>query len=298
MKKKIAVIIIVVILIAGLGFILIQHFMDGSGGPNDIKNPPVNPAVNITFIDTDPDVLEIGGTINITRAINESDITHYVLYWGSGPSTKSGPAIAELNKTGANLNYSISQNRSISVSRTHFLVFSKNEVGEMATGVNVSISDYTLPTERLQNGGFESGYGVGWNQTEGSYDIIAHSSEGGQIRTGSWSAWHGGDTSYTDTQYQQVTISPNATVVTFRYYYYIYTQESSGIAYDLLYVRISGNLLATYSNLDDTASSWVLVNFDLSSYIGQTITISFSSSNDISDVTNFFIDDVSLLVND
>lgn len=180
------------------------------------------------------------------------------------------------------------------------MVYTKNDVGEMATGVNVSISDLSSPTERLQNGDFESG-NVVWVQTLGSYDVITTT---GQKYSGSWSAWLGGDVSYDDALYQEVTISVNATVATLRFYRQIGTTETGGTPYDFLFVRIRdpiNNLLetlVTYSNLDDTASSWYFTTFDLASYIGQTIRICFESSNDVSNHTNFFIDDVSLLAND
>ncbi len=294
MQKSLKVIIVVgiCILIGGMGFVLIYM-----GGDNGIESPPVNPAVDVTFTDTDPDRLEIGGNITITRAVNESDITHYVLYWGSGPSTKSGPAISEIAKTGSDLTYPISQDTPLSA--THFLVYAKNNDGEMATGVNVSISDDATPTERLQNRGFESGMGVGWVQIDGSWDIIYNTSDPGcEVHTGIWSAWHGGDTSYTDCHYQEVTISPNATVVTLSYYYFIKTDESGSTAWDNFAVGVNTTALATYSNLDDTASSWVFASHDLTPYIGTTIRVVFESSNDNSDITSFFIDDVSLLADD
>ncbi|MFX0098146.1 MAG: hypothetical protein ACFFCS_01095 [Candidatus Hodarchaeota archaeon] len=297
MQKNIKVIVVigVCILIGGVSFVLIQNYTGNSG----VGSPPVNPAVNVSFTDTDPDVLEIGGDIVITRAVNESDITHYVLYWGSDSSTKSGPAIAEIAKTGSDIIYPVAQNTSISGSTPHFLVYTKNDDGEMATGVNDSISDYITPTERLVNGGFESGVGIGWIQTDGSYNITMHSTEVNmEVRTGSWGAWHGGVTDYTDSHYQQVSISPNATVATFSYYYLIETTESGGLPYDYLDLYVNGNFFLSYSNLDDTASSWYYASIDLSSYIGQTILITFMSSNDNSDNTNFFIDDVSLLADD
>lgn len=75
MKKSIAFVGIC-ILVVGMSFVLIHLYRDGTGG-----NPPINPAVGVSFTDTDPDRLEIGGNITITRAVDESDITHYVLYW-------------------------------------------------------------------------------------------------------------------------------------------------------------------------------------------------------------------------
>ena len=66
---------------------------------------------------------------------------HYVLYWDSDSTTKLDSAITEIAKTGSNLTYTISANTSIPSGATHFLVFTKNDYGEMATGVSVEIDD-------------------------------------------------------------------------------------------------------------------------------------------------------------
>ena len=86
---------------------------------------PTNPASGIIFTDTDTDFGELGGTVNITKATDESDITHYALYWGTDANTKSGAAITEIAKTGANLMYALPANTSIA-SHTHLLDYTKN----------------------------------------------------------------------------------------------------------------------------------------------------------------------------
>eukprot|EP00755_Sulcionema_specki_P039317 Sspe_Gene.112606::Locus_95675_Transcript_2_2_Confidence_0.667_Length_615::g.112606::m.112606 len=43
---------------------------------------PRHHAQGIMFVDKDPAFQQYGGTVTIIRAIDESDITHYVLYWG------------------------------------------------------------------------------------------------------------------------------------------------------------------------------------------------------------------------
>jgi len=86
-------------------------------------------------------------------------------------------------------------------------------------------------------------------------------------------------------------------VVTLSYYYFIETAESSG-AWDYLDLYINTSLLTYYSNQDDTASSWVLESLNLSAYIGKTINLTFVSDIDSTDITSFFIDDVSLMADD
>ena len=109
---------------------------------------PVNAATSMSFTDTDTDGGQVGGTVNITKAASETDVTHYVLYWGSSTTAKqSGTPIANIAITGSNVTQSISANTSIPTgpAATHLLVYTKNADGEMATGINVAIVDVGVP---------------------------------------------------------------------------------------------------------------------------------------------------------
>ncbi|MCP5502289.1 MAG: hypothetical protein H7A25_20505 [Leptospiraceae bacterium] len=118
---------------------------------NDYVKPPTAPsltAASISFTDTDNTQNAIAGQVSITKASDESNIDSYVLYWGNSATTRlSTTPIAELNKTGANLVYNVATNTAIPAGATHFLVFTKNAVGEMVTGISVAIVD-TLPNAK------------------------------------------------------------------------------------------------------------------------------------------------------
>ena len=110
---------------------------------------PTNAAVSIAFTDSDTDGGQLAGTATITKAASEADLTHYVLYWGSDSSTKQNATpISSIAKTGANVTYTFAANTAIpsSPAATHLLVFTKNSDGEMATGVNLTITDVGIPT--------------------------------------------------------------------------------------------------------------------------------------------------------
>ena len=49
---------------------------------------PVHSAGGVSFTDGDGDKGQISGEVLITKANDQSDITEYVLYWGSGESAK------------------------------------------------------------------------------------------------------------------------------------------------------------------------------------------------------------------
>ena len=109
---------------------------------------PVNPALNLSFTDSDLDGGQIGGSVTITKAGIETDLTHYVLYWGSNATTKQNlTAIANIAKTGANVSYNFGANTVIPAAptATHLLVYTKNNDGEMATGINIAIADLGVP---------------------------------------------------------------------------------------------------------------------------------------------------------
>ena len=59
--------------------------------PTVKKVPGQNP-VGMLFVDKDPERFEFGGTATILRAIDESDITHYRVYWGFAMVTRKAPS--------------------------------------------------------------------------------------------------------------------------------------------------------------------------------------------------------------
>ena len=163
-----------------------------SGGGGSL---PVNAASAVSFSDTDLNAAEIGGAVSITKAADETDLTHYVLYWGSGATTRltGQNAVATLAKTGSDLTYSVPADTSLPSGATHFLVFTKNPNGEMSAGVNTAISDAsdtTGPSITIQNlrnnGVVRTGFIIGTaSDTSGVTSVEV------KIDTGSYSAASG-----------------------------------------------------------------------------------------------------------
>jgi ABC-type amino acid transport substrate-binding protein len=99
-------------------------------------------ALSVSFEDTDTDIGELGGDVTIIKAGNESDLIQYMLYWGTSSTAKNAQTpIVSLPKTGENLVYTFADNTPIPDGATHILVFTNNNEGEMATGVNTLIFD-------------------------------------------------------------------------------------------------------------------------------------------------------------
>ena len=157
-------------------------------------------------------------------------------------------------------------------------------------------------TQLLGNPGFETGTASPWSISSGA--LCSNSGCSGQTaHGGTWFTWLDGyGSSHTDTVSQSVAIPAGKTSASLTFYLHIDTAETTtSTAYDKLNVQVlnsSGTVLktlATYSNLNK-ASGYALKTFDLSAYIGQTVTIKFTGTEDSSQQTSFVLDDVNLNV--
>jgi len=113
--------------------------------------PPDN-AQGIKFLDQNTNEFEIWGTIEIMRAIDETDITGYALYWGNSPSTKlpGEPPIQTFPVSDPDLSFSLGS-MFIPSFATHFLVYSVKGTVEQPTPTSVDIPDTVLRMERNIN---------------------------------------------------------------------------------------------------------------------------------------------------
>jgi Zn-dependent metalloprotease len=154
-------------------------------------------------------------------------------------------------------------------------------------------------TERVTNGGFESG-ATGWTGTTGA--IGAWPGSGEPAFEGSQFAYLGGNgKTTTETLTQAVVLPSTATSATLTFALHIGTAETTtSTIYDKLVVTVknaSGTVLgtlATYSNLNK-ASSYTTRTFSLLPYKGQTVTLSFVMTEDSSAQTTFTVDKVSVI---
>jgi len=145
----------------------------------------------------------------------------------------------------------------------------------------------TAPGQKLGNPGFESGNTV-WSSTAG---VIGQNGPSEPARTGTWNAWLDGyGTTHTDTVSQSVTI-PSGCSATLSFYLHIDTAETTTTtAFDKLTVKLGSTTLATFSNLN-AASGYALHSFNVSSFAGQTVTLTFTGTEDASLQTSFVLDD-------
>jgi hypothetical protein len=152
-------------------------------------------------------------------------------------------------------------------------------------------------SQLLGNPGFETGTAAPWSASSS----VINNSSSEPARTGSWDAWLDGyGTSHTDTLSQAVTIPASASTATVSFWLHVDTAETTTTtAYDTLKVQVlnsSGTVLATlatYSNLSHN-TGYSQHSFNLGSYIGQTITLKFTGTEDFTEQTSFVIDDTAL----
>jgi len=151
----------------------------------------------------------------------------------------------------------------------------------------------------IVNPGFETGTATPWTLTAG----VLNNSTAEPAHTGAWDAWLDGyGTTHTDSAAQTVSIPSTATSATLTFWLHIDTAETTTTtAFDTLKVQVlntSGTVLATlgtFSNLNK-AAGYSQKSFNLNSFIGQTIVIKFTGTEDASLQTSFVIDDVNLNV--
>jgi subtilase family serine protease len=150
-------------------------------------------------------------------------------------------------------------------------------------------------TEKVVNGGFESGSSSWTESSSGGYEIVDTT----RPHAGADSAYLAGYNNGNDAIYQSVAIPSTATKATLTFWTYVSTQETTH-AYDYFYAKLrnsSGTALTTLLTLNDgTATGWVQRSYDVTSYKGQTVQVYFNATNDSSNPTSFFVDDVSLQV--
>jgi hypothetical protein len=144
--------------------------------------------------------------------------------------------------------------------------------------------------QQLANPGFESGP-IGWTATTG---VIGQNGLAEPARTGTWDAWlDGNGTSTTDTLSQSFSI-PAGCRASLSFYRHIDTAETTTTKRnDRLTVTLGSTTVAGYSNLD-AASGYQQATFDVSSFAGQTLTLTYTGVENRSRQTSFVIDDTSV----
>jgi serine protease len=281
----------------------------GTGGAQDVSLATGNFAMQATWSNAE-------ASCRITRAITSTG--NSIMVTNPGPQTTSVGAPVNLplqgtdsanlpltySATGLPPGLSISPSGVISGTTTQAGSYTVNVTANDGTGASGGTSfawNVTTPCasgQKVGNGGFDTGSQSPWNitTTSGSAARILNSSTKEPPKSPSYDAWLGGlGTSHTDTVAQSLTIPAGCKSYPLTFSLHIDTAETKPRASDMMTVRVGSTTLATYSNANHN-SGYVAKSFNLASYAGQTVTLTFTATEDSARQTSFVIDDVSLLV--
>jgi Divergent InlB B-repeat domain/Trypsin-like peptidase domain len=150
------------------------------------------------------------------------------------------------------------------------------------------------------NGGFEDG--TGWTSTPGNLLFTRPSIIPAAPNGGNRVAWLCGVNNCNERLAQTFAVPTNASGLTIDFDAYILTEEGPGTAFDRVNVEIISvtnpaqrTVIVALSNLD-AASAWQHFTREVSGFAGQTVEVRFSGSADGSLLTDFFIDNLRIVV--
>ena len=150
------------------------------------------------------------------------------------------------------------------------------------------------PLPQIQNGGLETGNFTGWSiggvfsptvvmypKHSGDYSALLGANRGPEPAGDSW-------------MYQTIHIPTGVNTATLTFYYWPFTDDRLPFDWQEAQIRdTEGNRLAQVFRVCTTTADWVLVNFDLTPFKGQTIQIWFNAHGDgWFDRTYMYLDDV------
>ena len=264
---------------SGYGSLQVANFSAafGSSGGGGTTTPTANftdttSGLTATFTDASSDV---GGTIN----------SYAWTFGDGGTSTVKSPTHTYTAAGTYSVTETVTDSGGVSASKS--------------ASVTVATAGGGGSTNVVTNGGFETS-ATPWTLSSGVYCTNSTCS-GETAHSGTGFAWLDGyGTTHTDTASQSITIPAGKTSATLTFYLHIDTAETTTTtAYDKLTVGVTSGstttTLATYSNLN-AATGYVLRTISLNAYIGKTVTLKFTGSEDSSLQTSFVLDDVAVNV--
>jgi len=260
----------------GYGSVQIANFSAAFSGGGGTTTPTANFSFSTsglvaTFTDSSSDV---GGTIS----------SHSWTFGDGGTSTATSPSHTYAAAGTYTVTETVTDSGGVSASKS--------------SSVTVTSSGGGGSTNVVTNGGFES-VATPWTLSSG---VLCTNSgcSGETAHAGTGFAWlNGYGSTHTDTATQSITIPAGKTSASLTFYLHIDTKETGSTAYDKLTVGVTSGstttTLATYSNVN-AASGYVLKTISLNAYIGKTVTLKFTGTEDSSLATSFVLDDVAVTV--
>jgi PKD repeat protein len=268
---------------SGYGSVIISA-LSASLGSTPPPPPPAGPAAN--FTDT-----VSGLTVSFVDTSTDSSGTITSRSWNFGDSSTS---------TAQNPSHTYAAAGTYTVTETVTDSNSQSNSHSASVTVSTTTPPPPPPSNLFTNGGLETSVSP-WTASSGVYCTNSTCS-GETAHGGTGFAWLDGyGSAHTDTLSQSITIPAGKTSATLSFYLHIDTKETGTTAYDKLTVTAtpsggSATTLATYSNVN-AATGYVLKTISLNSFIGKTVTIKFTGTEDSSLATSFILDDLTATTN-
>jgi subtilase family serine protease len=266
---------------SGRGSVILNVAINNLGGGGGGTNEP--PVANFSFTTS-------GLAASFTDASSDSDGTIASRSWSFGDGGTS---------TATNPSHTYAAAGTYTVTLT--VTDNDGAPGSKSQPVTVTSGGGGGSQQLFGNTGFENGTSSApWTLSSG---VANNDTADEPAHAGSWDAWMDGyGRRHTDTASQRVTIPSGYSSATLQYYLHVDTSErTTTTAYDTLKVQVtntSGTVLATlatWSNLNH-ANGYVVHTSSMTPYIGQTVIVKFTGSEDSSLQTSFVLDDVTLTV--
>jgi len=149
-------------------------------------------------------------------------------------------------------------------------------------------------SQLLGNPGFETGTASPWTVTLPS-EINSSSLE--PPHTGLWDAWLAPTAATPLNLSQTVTVRSGCSSATLSFWLHIDTSGVQGVGKLMVQILNSGGtVLATLATFNHASLPYTQYSYNVLPYAGQTITVRFASTETLTRVTNFVIDDVALTI--
>ncbi|MES2298399.1 MAG: M4 family metallopeptidase [Pseudomonadota bacterium] len=277
----------------------------GVGSKEDIAVQRAYAAINVGA-----DVAETTGPAVLSISSNPASVTVSAGGTASFSVTAAGgtsPYAYQWMRNGANISgatsasYSLANAQSTDSGAT-FSVKVTDAAAATVTSTSATLTVGSTPPplgEKVTNGTFEAGT-TGWAGSTGDIGTFT----GQPAYAGTKNAWMGGNgKTLTETLTTTAAIPSTATTANLTFMMHIDTAETTtSTVYDKMTLTVKNSAgsvlgtLATYSNLNK-ATGYQQRTFNLLPYKGQTVTISFSETEDSSLQTSFVLDNVSVMTN-
>ena len=170
-------------------------------------------------------------------------------------------------------------------------------VAQVGAGDAPPVAQPAACAELVVNGGFEDGHAPWIEQSKLQMELL----DPFYPHTGKIGAWLGGANNADDSLTQTVTLPPDAGSITLRFWWAIFSEEAPGARFDIArseLLRSNGSMITTTLTIDNEAADawlWNEAVTDLSAYAGQTVQLRLRATNDATNPSNFFFDDVSIV---